>query len=133
MSDKKFLIDTSIWIKCFREADSTLHSYISSLVIGKKVYISELIALELLRGAKSDKEYNMLYEDLLALPIIELTRDVWEVAYKLSYKLRKKGVNAPLADILISSIALHYKCTLLHSDRHFKLIAKHTALNEQNL
>ncbi len=133
MSDKKFIIDTSLWIKCFRETDSALHSYISSLVIGKKIYISELIALELLRGAKSDKQYNMLYEDLFAIPILELTGDVWEVAYKLSYKLRKKGVNVPLADILISSIALHYKCSLLHSDKHFKLIAEHTALKEQSL
>ena len=133
MIDSKFLIDTSIWIKCFRGSDISLQSYISSIVIGKKAFISEMIALEILRGAKSDKEYNMLYEDLLALPNIELTGEVWEIAWKISYKLRKKGVNAPVVDVLISAIALHYKCTLLHCDKHFKLISEYTDLKEKEL
>lgn len=133
MIDSKFLIDTSIWIKCFRGSDISLQSYISSIVIRKKASISELIALEILRGAKSDREYNMLYEDLLALPNLELTGEVWEIAWKISYKLRKKGVNAPVVDVLISAIALHYKCTLLHCDKHFKLISKYTDLKEKEL
>jgi hypothetical protein len=84
--------------------------------------------MEILRGAKSDREYQMLREDLLALPQVSIDQKVWEAAWKNSYKLRKSGINAPMADVLISSIAIYYKLTLMHSDKHFNLIAKHTEL-----
>ncbi len=84
--------------------------------------------MEILRGAKSDGEYNILYDDLTALPQLSLDSNVWETAWKTGYKLRKAGVNVPLVDILISSIAIYHKVILMHSDKHFKLIAKHTNL-----
>jgi hypothetical protein len=34
------------------------------------------------------------------------------------------GVNIPMVDI----VARHYKCILMHSDKHFNLLAKHTGL-----
>lgn len=133
MINKQFLVDTSIWIKCFREDNKSLQTQISSLILGKRVFTSEIIILEILRGAKSDKEYNSLYEDFLALPLLEINRKVWETAWKIAYKLRKKGVNAPLTDVLISGVALYYKCHLIHSDKHFNLISKLTDLKTMEL
>lgn len=133
MSDKQFLVDTSIWIKCLREVNAPLQSYVSSLALNRQVFVSEIIVLEILKGAKSDREYQMLKGDFLALPQLEINRDVWETAWELAYKLRKKGVNVPLTDALISALSLHYKCILLHSDKHFRLIAEHTDLKEKEL
>ena len=128
MKSDKFLVDTTIWIKFLRGLDVSLKEHVSSLVLEGRAFTSEIIILEILRGAKSDKEYNMLYQDFLALPQLPVDVGVWETAWKTAYKLRKSGINAPMADVVISSIALHNKCTLLHADKHFNLIAKHTEL-----
>ncbi|MGB9714817.1 MAG: type II toxin-antitoxin system VapC family toxin [Thermodesulfovibrionales bacterium] len=124
----KFLVDTSVWVKCFRGLDTSLKDRISSLVLEDRVFVSEIIIMEILRGAKSDKEYNMLYQDFLALPQLTIDHDVWEMAWKTAYKNRKGGINVPMVDVIISAIAMRYKCTLLHSDKHFNLIAKQTGL-----
>jgi len=42
--------------------------------------------------------------------------------------LRNLGGNAPVATVSITSLAIYYQCTLMHSDPHVKLIAQHTSL-----
>lgn len=133
MNSEKFLVDTTIWIKYLRGLDPSLKERISSLALEDRIFTSEIIILEILRGAESDKEYDMLYEDLLALPQVPVTYEVWETAWKISYKLKKEGLNIPIADILISSIALYYKLTLIHSDKHFSLTATHTGFTTEML
>ena len=128
MAPERFLIDTTVWVKYLRGLDASLKDRISSLVLEDKVFASEVIIMEILRGAKSAREYNMLYQDFLALPQLATDHDVWEMAWKTAYKIRKGGINVPMVDVIISAIAVRYKCTLMHSDKHFNLIAKHTGL-----
>lgn len=128
MTAEKFLIDTSVWIKCFQGEETSIKEKIAVIVTENRGYTTEIIIMEILRGAKSDKEYNILYQDFLALPQLPIDGYVWELTWKTAYKLRKSGINAPMADIIISSNAIHNKCTLLHSDKHFNLIAKQTGL-----
>lgn len=127
MSDG-FLIDTSIWVKCLRGTDASLQNKVATLIFEKKVYTSEIIIIEILRGAKSDKEYDMLYNDFLALPQLSIDHNVWKTAWGIAYKLKKIGVNVPLVDTVIAATALHHKCTLMHSDKHFNLLTKHTGI-----
>jgi predicted nucleic acid-binding protein len=47
------------------------------------------------------------------------------LAYRAGYDLRRKGITVPTIDILILSIAKVHNCSLLHHDKHFKLVAKH--------
>ena len=58
MRPERFLVDTTIWVKYLRGLDLSLKSRISSLVLEERVHTSEIIIMEILRGAKSDKEYN---------------------------------------------------------------------------
>ncbi|MEW6408686.1 MAG: PIN domain nuclease [Nitrospirota bacterium] len=123
-----FLVDTSIWVKCFRGLDTSLKERVTSLILEDRVFTTEIIIMEILRGANSDKEYNMLYRDLLALPQLAVNSNIWEVAWKIAYKFRKSGVNVPMVDVIISAVAMYYKCILMHSDKHFNLIAKQSTL-----
>ncbi len=133
MSSEKFLLNTTIWVKYLRGNDAPVKERVTALVSEERAYASEIIIMEILRGARSDKDYNTLHEDFLALPLLKMNDDVWETAWKTSYKLKKKGITAPLADTVIASIAIHYNCALIHSDRHYNLIAKHTSLAEVEL
>lgn len=128
MNPERFLVDTTIWVKYLRGLNKSLKERIDSLVLQEKVFTTEVIIMEILRGAKSDKEYNMLYQDFLALPQLIIDHSVWEMAWKTAYKLRKSGVNVPMADVIIAAVSMYYRCTLIHSDEHFNLLAKHIGL-----
>jgi len=133
MNGEKFLLDTTIWVKYLRGLDGRLKDRVASLVLEDRAFITEVIIMELLRGAKSDKEYISLSEDFLVLPRLVADNPVWQAAWKLAYNLRKKGVNIPLADTLIAAVAIHYQCTLIHSDSHYTLVAKHAGLKAVEL
>jgi len=128
MSSEKFLIDTTVWIKFLRGLDASLKDRLGLLLSEERALSSEIIIMEILRGAKSEKEYNMLYQDFLALPLLVMDHNVWETAWKASYNLRRGGINIPIADTIILATAVHHKCTLLHSDKHFTISAKYTGL-----
>ena len=128
MNPERFLVDTTVWVKYLRGLDVSIKNRIGSLVLEERVFTSEMIIMEILRGAKSDKEYNMLYQDFLALPQLTIDHNVWKKVWKDAYKLRKGGINIPMADMIISAVAVYYKCTLMHSDAHFNLLAKHSDL-----
>ncbi len=133
MSIESFLLDTTVWIKYLRGLDETARDKVGSMVLEQRAYTTEIIMMEILRGAKSNKEYAMLHADFLALPRLHINREVWETAWAIGFKLQRGGANVPLVDTLVSAVALHYKCTLLHADKHFPLIAKHTGLKTLEL
>lgn len=133
MKTDRYLIDTTVWVTYLRGLNVSLKDRLGALVREDKVFMSEIVLTEILRGAKSDKEYTILREDFLALPQLAVTRGVWETAWHTAYHLRKRGVTAPLTDTLIASVCIHYQCSLIHDDKHFNLIAKHTALKTVEL
>ncbi len=49
--------------------------------------------MEILRGARSDKDYNTLHEDFLALPLLKMNDDVVDEIYCSAQ------YNAPLANV----------------------------------
>ena len=91
-----------------------------------------MIKLELLGGAKSEKEFARLKSRLDALYEIPTDQSLWDKASELAFTLHRKGITVPYTDILIASAALYSKATLLHADVHFNLIAKHTELRVES-
>jgi len=128
MSPERFLVDTTLWVKFLRGLDSGLRERLSSLTLEDRVFTCDIIIMEILRGALSEKNYSALREDLVALPQLAIDHAIWEEAWKMAFVLRKKGANVPAVDIIIAAVASHNKCILMHADKHFGLIAKHTNL-----
>lgn len=133
MNPERFLVDTTVWVKYLRGLDPSVKERLAPLVLEEKVFITEIIIMEILRGSKSDREYSMLYQDFSAIPLLEINKGVWELAWRSAYKLRRSGINVPLADVLIASVAMYSKCVLLHSDRHFGIISKQLGLRAEEL
>ena len=129
MNFERFLIDTTIWVLYFK-GEKDVEDRVKSLILQDKVVTTEIVILETLRGTRSQKEYNQLYDDFKALPLLQLNEAAWEESYKMGFKLRKAGISVPLADILIAVLATHYACTLLHRDKHFPFIAETVKLKE---
>jgi predicted nucleic acid-binding protein len=132
MKSDQILVDTTIWVSFLRGLDPSLKDRLANWIREEKVCTTEIIILEILNGARSDKEYTLLREDFSALPLLPINQPVWELAGKTSYKLRRRGADVPLTDVLISAAAMHYQCRLLHADKHFDLIADHSVLKVMN-
>ena len=127
MKNKKVLIDTSAWI-LYLQGSAFIKEKIKQIILEDKALTSEIIIFEILRGAKSAKEYKVLHQDFMALEIISLTNEVWSKAFEIGFSLRKAGINVPTTDILIASIAISNNVRLMHKDKHFPLIAEQFTL-----
>ncbi len=132
MNSEKCLIDTTIWVLYFK-GEKELEDEIKSLLLKERAATCEIVTLEVLRGAKSQKEYGQLHADFAALSTLRLTNIIWEKSYKIGFKLRRTGINVPLTDILIATVASHYNCLLLHRDKQFPLMKGIMGLREREM
>lgn len=123
------LVDTSAWVEFFRpEGDELYRSKISQLIDNNEIAVCGLILTELLKGTRSDKEYKELEDRLSTLTYFETPEGVWKKAGKTASLLLRKGVQVPTTDLLIATIAIENKIPILHNDKHFPLLARHTDL-----
>lgn len=127
------IIDTSAWIfalkKNFHQA---IKERIEQILIESDVAINGIIALELLGGVKSEKEYQRLKSRLDALYYIESDKALWDLSSRLAFDLRKQGTTVPYTDIFIAASAIREKAILLHADSHFDTIARHSDLKVES-
>lgn len=133
MTNNLILADTSVWIHFMRGSSVQFQERIVPLIMADKLVTTPIIIMEILRGAKSGREYEKLNKDLAALRCFDLSAKVWERACKLGYMLRHKGLNAPLTDTLIAAVAQEHNLCLLHNDRHFEMIASLSPLKHEFL
>jgi len=123
------LIDTSAWI-CFfaRSGYVQVKEIVSHLLDENRAAIAGPIVVELIQGARTEKEKAFLRSRLEGLHWLSITDMHWYEAAELSFGLRRKGVTASAIDVLIGVVAISYQCKLLHKDSDFDLIARHSAL-----
>lgn len=133
MTNEIILADTSVWIPFLRGSGVQFQERLVPLIMADRVATTPVIIMEILIGAKSEKEYDKLSKDLAALRCFDASVKLWQRACKLGYTLRHKGISVPLTDTLIASVALENNVLLLHNDRHYEMIASVTALRHEYL
>lgn len=124
----KILIDTSVWINFFRKRNDELIEKIKFLLESERAVYTGIVALELINGAKGQKELQTLYDAFSAMEKIDEQKDTYFNAGKMGYELARKGHTLGAVDLLIAQIAMENDTGLLSSDEHFKVIAKHSKL-----
>lgn len=133
MLNKFFLIDTSAWILALRKNFApALKERLDTVLRDNEVCTTGLIVLELLGGVKTELEYRRLKSRLEALVNIPADDALWQTACKLAFNLRRKGLTVPNTDIVIAACALKARATLIHADKHFDSIARHSGLNVES-
>jgi predicted nucleic acid-binding protein len=133
MTNEIILADTTVWIHFLRGSGKQFQERLVPLIMADRLATTPVIIMEILRGAKSQKEYDKLSKDLAALRCFDVSTKVWQRACRLGYTLRHKGINAPLTDTLIAAVAQEYNALLLHDDRHYEMIASVAPLNHEYL
>jgi predicted nucleic acid-binding protein len=85
MADGLFLIDTSIWIWALRPSGvAAIRHRLDEVLAKGKGATTPLILLELLSGAREEKDYTELSEDLSALHQFPISGSVWKEAIGLA-------------------------------------------------
>jgi predicted nucleic acid-binding protein len=123
------LVDTSAWIEFFRiSGDPRIREDISRLLDENAVLLCGIVLTEILKGARSDKEYRELEDRLSTLPYLETPETIWKKIGRFASNLLRRGVQVPTADLLIAFIAIENRVPLMHQDKHFSILARHTNL-----
>lgn len=125
------LVDTSAWIELLRGSGHPAHVTLRHhLERRSPVATTEPIIMELLAGTRSASERSKLRARLLGLPRLSVRGLAdFEAAAELYRTCRGRGATVrKLIDCLIAAVAIREHATVLHNDRDFEVIARHTRL-----
>jgi predicted nucleic acid-binding protein len=123
MSDN-VLVDTSVWISFFKNADSEVSVRIKQLLKSGAPVYTGIIATELYRGAKSNRETDALDELLTSIECIETKEKYFYEAGRLGHILSQQGITVGTVDLLIAQISMANDMMLFTLDKHFTAIAR---------
>ncbi len=119
------LVDTSVWIEIFRDKTGQVVKAFQKRTRLEDYAISRFNQLELLQGARNEKEWELLDDYLTTQYYLEASDITWQQAGRIFFELRRKGVtiNSPI-DCCIAQIALEHGSVLLHRDKDFERISR---------
>lgn len=125
------LVDSSVWIDFINNVENEQTNILTDLFINESyVCICPVILQEVLQGIKEDKDFNRVKKDLGTFDVLKVEAvEAALEAVNIYRKLRKNGVTIRRSnDCLIAYYAIFHKARILHKDRDFTSIAKHTDL-----
>ncbi|MBN1625496.1 MAG: PIN domain-containing protein [Deltaproteobacteria bacterium] len=128
---KGALADTSVWIDLFNDVSTKeamqLQKYIET---DYPVYLCAVILQEILQGFSNDKDYKLVKDLFLSYPFLETKPLQFAVgAAELYRNLKKAGKTIRKSnDCLIAYHAIFYNIPVLHRDRDFNIMSKHSNL-----
>lgn len=123
MVPNRILPDTCAWIDFFKGNQTPLAASLEQSLVQREVVTCGVVLCELLQGVKKPGEELLMLNALQALPHLEMTRELWGTAGRLSATLRKNGQTLPLSDIIIATLAMSHACSVLTVDHHFTAIS----------
>ena len=124
------LVDTTVWIDFLGNRPVPHVAMLETLITrDEDLCLCGVILTEVLQGIRSDSDYRKTRDYLGALIILPMHPATFVRAAELYRSLRKKGVTIrkPI-DCMIAAVAIENDLPLLHNDRDFDHIAKHSAL-----
>ena len=128
-----FLIDSSVWVEYFRPKGSQkVKERVKAILQREEAVSCGIVVLEILRGARNEKDFQILRDSLVSLPQISIDDTVIERASGWGFLLDRKGKVVSTTDLLIASAAYKKAC-LLHSDSDFQMIASAADLEEERI
>lgn len=125
------VVDTSAWIELLRGTGSPVHRRLrNELRASEELCVTELVVGEILAGARSAQQAEELRSMLLGFTLLPLNGlDGFERAASLYRTCRwAGGTIRSIADCLVAVPAIEAGAPVLHADRDFATLARHTPL-----
>jgi predicted nucleic acid-binding protein len=116
------IVDTDILITAYKVKGSPERGELTRLVDAGEAATIGLILAEVLRGARSDSEFEEMNEELLAMHYVDGGQEAWLAAARILYDLKRIGQIIPLADAIIAAEALLSESAIYGHDEHFRRV-----------
>lgn len=122
------LIDTSAWVEFLRDTGSLVCERVDA-VLESEIAICDPVRMEVLAGARDEWHLASLRRLLARASLLPMTTEDHEEAAAL-YRICRRGGETvrSLSDCLIAAVAIRADVAMLHHDRDFAVLARHTAL-----
>lgn len=123
----RVLVDTSVWSLALRrlkniplaaEQQATVNALTDLVRDGRAVLIGA-IRQELLCGIKTQSQFEVVRDSLLAFEDVALSRQVYESAAQAFNTCRANGVQGSNTDFLICSVSIHHQLPIFSLDGDF--------------
>lgn len=125
------LVDTSAWVEYLRATGSEVHRLLGRLVeTDATLHTTDVIVMEVLAGARDEAHAARLRRLMgrCEFAPVEGLGD-YEQAALLYRRCRHEGETIrALTDCLIAAVAIRSDLDVLHADRDFVALARHTEL-----
>jgi hypothetical protein len=124
------LIDTTVWIDFFADRNEPHVARLQELIENEEDFaLCGVILTEVLQGIRPDTDFKKTKEYLGDLIVLPMRQATFFRAADIYRSLRKRGITIRKpVDCMIASVAIEYDIHLLHNDRDFDHIAKHSKL-----
>lgn len=126
------VVDTSVWIDVFADHTGRKRARLLALVGDDEIRLTRFHQLELLQGARDEREWTTLASYLETQDYLEPGAATWTDAARWYFDLRRAGRSVRgTIDCLIAQLTLEAGELLLHRDRDFSTLATLRPLREQ--
>lgn len=125
------LVDTSAWVEYLRASGSDVHRRVRQMIETEaSMHTTDTVVMEVLAGGRDDAHTAQLRGLLLRCDFIPLEGlGDHEAAASLYRTCRSAGETIrAVNDCLVAAVAIRADVELLHSDRDFAAIARHSGL-----
>ncbi len=123
------LADSSAWIEILRNTGSLVCLRLHELLRAENVAICDAVRIEVLAGARDDSQLATISRALGQATVIPMQSTDYDTAAALYRHCRRQGETIrKLLDCLIAAVAIRAGVPVLHNDRDFDVLARHTEL-----
>ena len=123
------LVDTSAWIEFLRDPVSPIGDRVAELMNDDIAAVCEAVQMEVFAGARNDQHLVHLRGVLSNATIIPIQPSDYYDAAILYRRCRQNGITIrSQIDCLIAAVAIRAQIPILHNDRDFTALARHTNL-----
>lgn len=123
------LADTSAWVEYLRGTGSATSQILKRHLGDDALLTTDVVVMEILAGARDDAHESELAALLSLSSSVPVEHADWVDAARLQRRCRAGGETVRrLPDCLIAAVAIRAGVEVLHRDRDFETLARHTAL-----
>ena len=124
------LIDTTVWIDFFADRPAPHVAALQELIENDEdLCLCGIVLAEVLQGIRSNSDFRKTKDYFEALIFLPMQQATFVSAADIYRSLRKKGITIRKpVDCMIASVAIEHDIPLLHNDRDFDQIEKHSRL-----
>ncbi len=116
------IADTSAWIEFIRDPKSPTGQLMVSLISSGEIAMIGPVLTEVLQGGRNLRDLEFLSSNLAGLEFLDTDQQVWDLAGRINFNLRRQGSQMAFADLIIAATSIRHDIPLFTNDSGFSRV-----------